>query len=364
MTKKPLLFDCDVSIIGAGLSGLASAYYLRESGINVKIFEARNRAGGRILSVSDKKESYFDLGPAWFWPHQINIQEMISELDIKYFEQYEKGHFLFENDINKNASRHLPKWEMPVSYRIKGGTSELINKLADKLTPETVNLNSIVTQIESRDGGLYISGLKDNKDFRIKTKYAIVTLPPALIPTQINFLPRLSSKVTRAMEDTHTWMGHAMKVVIVYEKPFWRNKGLSGMGMSYVGPVQQFHDATPYDEKVGALFGWIGSLREEKKDERKQKIIDQVVRMFGDKGEKPLFYDELDWSKENFTSHENEKIKFVSEHPNYGNPTLLEPQMSERLFFASTEVSPISGGYLDGAIYIAEQVSKKILNMI
>ncbi|MGH7884622.1 MAG: flavin monoamine oxidase family protein, partial [Thermodesulfobacteriota bacterium] len=272
--------NCDVLIVGAGLSGLASAYYLSKNGIKVKVFEARNRIGGRILSVSNNNDNYFDLGPAWFWPHQIYIQKMISDLNIKYFEQYEKGDFVFENNIEKDVTRFLPQWQLPVSFRIKGGTKEITQKLYERLFPETVIINSVIHQIKKCTNGLYIFGVKDGKDFKIKTKFAIVTLPPALIPKQIKFLPELPYNVIQAMKNTHTWMGQAMKVVIVYEKPFWRENHLSGMGMSYAGPVQQFHDATPYDEKVGALFGWIGNLRESEKEERKQKIINQIIRMF------------------------------------------------------------------------------------
>lgn len=42
----------DVVIIGAGLAGLTSAYHLEQSGYNVLVLEARNRVGGRILTLS------------------------------------------------------------------------------------------------------------------------------------------------------------------------------------------------------------------------------------------------------------------------------------------------------------------------
>lgn len=43
----------DVIVIGAGLSGLISAYHLERSGYKVLVLEARNRVGGRILTLNN-----------------------------------------------------------------------------------------------------------------------------------------------------------------------------------------------------------------------------------------------------------------------------------------------------------------------
>jgi monoamine oxidase len=42
-----------VIVVGAGFSGLAAAYELASIGIDVQVFEARNRVGGRVLSFRD-----------------------------------------------------------------------------------------------------------------------------------------------------------------------------------------------------------------------------------------------------------------------------------------------------------------------
>jgi phytoene dehydrogenase-like protein len=41
----------DLAIVGAGPAGLATAYYLRDSGLDVLILEAAGDIGGRTLSV-------------------------------------------------------------------------------------------------------------------------------------------------------------------------------------------------------------------------------------------------------------------------------------------------------------------------
>lgn len=45
--KKP-----KVIVIGAGLSGLTTAYRLQQEGIDVEVYEARNRVGGRVLTIN------------------------------------------------------------------------------------------------------------------------------------------------------------------------------------------------------------------------------------------------------------------------------------------------------------------------
>ena len=40
-----------VVVIGAGLSGLTAAYRLQQKGVDVEIYEARSRVGGRVQSI-------------------------------------------------------------------------------------------------------------------------------------------------------------------------------------------------------------------------------------------------------------------------------------------------------------------------
>jgi monoamine oxidase len=45
--------ELPVGIVGAGMSGLVAAFHLTQQGIPVRIFEARERIGGRIMTVSE-----------------------------------------------------------------------------------------------------------------------------------------------------------------------------------------------------------------------------------------------------------------------------------------------------------------------
>lgn len=43
----------DVLVIGAGMAGLAAAHQLAAAGVNIRVLEARDRIGGRVLSLQD-----------------------------------------------------------------------------------------------------------------------------------------------------------------------------------------------------------------------------------------------------------------------------------------------------------------------
>jgi monoamine oxidase len=55
----------DVIIIGAGLSGLQAATDLQASGLKIKVLEAKDRVGGKTLSIPTGRGGTVDVGAAW-----------------------------------------------------------------------------------------------------------------------------------------------------------------------------------------------------------------------------------------------------------------------------------------------------------
>jgi monoamine oxidase len=90
----PLLFDSAFAVqrrryscvvIGAGLSGLAAARALKESGWDVEVVEARNRRGGRVFSYSfdSNPELICELGAEWIGASHGRMQALCHDFDIK-----------------------------------------------------------------------------------------------------------------------------------------------------------------------------------------------------------------------------------------------------------------------------------------
>ncbi len=73
-----------VTIVGAGLSGLYSAYLLKNAGYEITIIEAKNRIGGRILSVTDEESRLTaELGGEWIQENHSTIKSLCKELEIE-----------------------------------------------------------------------------------------------------------------------------------------------------------------------------------------------------------------------------------------------------------------------------------------
>jgi len=73
-----------VLIVGAGIAGLTAAYYLNRSGVPVRIIEASNRVGGRMLSQTKAlgTESTVELGGEFIDSGHKNIRKLAQELGL------------------------------------------------------------------------------------------------------------------------------------------------------------------------------------------------------------------------------------------------------------------------------------------
>jgi len=340
-------------IIGAGLSGLTTAYKLYKSGeTDFVILESRDRIGGRILT-----KDHVDFGATWFHTHHQHVIELLEDLQVEKFHQYSKGksvlvystmapeHY-FENDPSA-----------PSAYRVAGGSSAMIRALASSY-PDKIRTGTWVEKIVEQENEMHVETDKGT----FKASKVIVTIPPR-IATRVSYSPELPSPLSEAMKSTHTWMSNAMKIGISFEKPFWKDKNLSGTVIGQVGPVVELYDHTDYKEQHFSLMGFINEgLRDSSPQARKTRILDYLKKYLGKEVLNYTHYEEKDWAQDKNTSCETIKSIYMS--PSYGNPVFAEFQMNGKLLFSGAETSPVYGGYMDGAIHSGLQAASKVVRAI
>ena len=327
-----------VIIIGAGLSGLYAATLLQEV-FEVTIVEARERIGGRVLTIDEH-----DLGPSWIWSHQKEILALISALKLELFAQHTQGDALFQG---QKVERFTLAPQAP-SARIKGGVGALIEALHKHLKKTRVLLKHEVTALEQTQEGIDVVTTQGV----FKADFVLNTLPPR-VASKVHYTPSLGEGNLKMLNAIPTWMGYITKVVIEYEIPFWRSEGLSGFVFSHSTPLGEIHDACTGSK--AALFGFVSSKYEG--HDLQADVIAQLVTLFGEKAQSYTAFYSVNWNKELFTATIEDQ-KALAAHPHYGYELT---HFNERLFFLGTESSAYEGGYLEGALHSAKVTAQKVL---
>ena len=359
MLGQPLeriLTEVETLIIGGGLSGLALALRLAVARHDYFLIEARDRLGGRILSAQHGA-GQFDLGPAWYWPGQPRMAELVRELDLHHFEQYSKGDLIFEDNYDR-VQRLSGHAMMQGSFRIDGTMMQLVNGLSRLLRPSRVLTGAQVIALQKSDSGVGVT-LADQR--RFMAKRVVFALPPRLASGLI-FEPDLSEEVRRSLGSVSTWMAGQSKAVAVYSEPFWRDSGASGDAISRIGPMAEIHDASPMNGGPYALFGFLGIPPSARQDVSvvREAIVAQLTRIFGPKAQAPLAVKIKDWARDAFTATDADQRPLAA-HPRYCLPDTLKGVWNGRVLFAGTEVANQFGGYLEGALEAADYAAAQIL---
>ena len=362
--------DCDVIIVGAGLSGLACADLLHAAGLKIIVLEAKQQIGGRICSIAGQGSghSLADLGPTWIWPkYQPAIEPWLKRLDVEIFDQYETGDAILDLQTDGPVHRQYIPGQDGIA-RISGGPQSLVDKLSSKLEAGAIKTAHLVTKIERHEAALKLTAIdKDqNKHMSLRARRIVISAPLRIVRQSIDWSGELSDDVLQEMNDTPTWMATQAKAVALYEQPFWREAGLSGRVASQAGPLSEIHDHCSFDGTSAALFGftgWSHQIRKLRKQELEDLIVAQLVRCFGAQAGRYSALHIKDWATSE-TICSDQDLSNPLAHPEIVSDRLRAAHFGGQLFFCVSETSIVSPGLIEGAFTAAQSTANRLVTKL
>ncbi len=237
---------------------------------------------------------------------------------------------------------------------IVGGSQQLSLKLAEKLGA-IVRLNQTVTRISQDAHGVAVS---TGSGALISAAHAIIAMPP-VAAGRLAFDPPLPAD--RHELQQRAPMGRYYKVIVTYDKPFWRDAGFTGEVASVRGPITATYDDDPGDGSA-ALLNFIGgdhALQWQKlaPDAQRAAVLDCLARWFGEAARTPTAYGFNHWAEQPETGGAPVAIMAPGVLSRLG-PALRAP--CGRIHWAGTEAAEKWTGYMDGAIRAGEAAAKAI----
>jgi monoamine oxidase len=239
--------------------------------------------------------------------------------------------------------------------RLVGGSQLISIRMAQRLG-RRVLLGQPVRLIEQTRSGVRVT--TDN--MTVAAKQVIVTGPPA-ITALIRYQPDLPWM--RAQLTQRYPQGTVIKCEAVYDKPFWRDQGLTGQAVSLSGPVKVTFDNSPPDGSPGVMLGFIEGQDARRASQlspadRRKAVLDSFVTYFGQPAANPRQYIEMNWSTEAWTRGCYVGFTAPGVLLDYG-PAIRAPV--GRIHWAGAETSDYWNGYMDGAVRSGERAAHEVL---
>jgi monoamine oxidase len=242
------------------------------------------------------------------------------------------------------------------THLVDGGAPELAVRLAAKLG-DALHLSSPVRSIRQDDAGVEVFSDRLTVDAR-----RVIVATPPLLASRIEYdpaLPDAQSQLLRRMLS-----GSALRGITIYDAPFWRSDGLSGMSVAPDLPVPVALDQSPRSGNPGILSSYMfgpQAVRAVALDpaERRDIWLRALAVRYGPKALSPQAHLETDWAAEQWSLGGMIAHFAPGVLTNFGH-ALREP--AGRIHWAGAERATEMHGLMEGAVRSGEAAADEVLS--
>lgn len=409
-----------VVVVGAGFAGLTAARELTRAGVAVTVLESADRVGGRASTVLSALGSPVDLGGMWLGPQHTELSTLAAEHGVSTFPTPTAGkRLILDGDRPTRAwlpllvtGAALLRLSLPTSddhTTIANWLTALPNAAARRLV-EVVVAEAIAADVDQVTRKAWASAVRSSGGLRsmlgtaqaalitggagalaerlarsldvhlsrpataitrtptsvlittptgpITADHAIIAVPPP-VSAHIHHTPPLPP--SRAEVERNTTMGTIYKAIAVYERPFWRDAGLSGEVIALTGPVPAIFDVSP-PNGPGHLGFLVPGHRAEhlatlSTADRRATVLRTAAAAFGPAAVTPADWHEKSWHEDPHVQGGYSALPRPGRHAVTRHP----PTPTGRVHWAGTETSPTWPGYLEGAIRSGQRAARELL---
>jgi monoamine oxidase len=236
---------------------------------------------------------------------------------------------------------------------LRGGSQQVCDRIAEELG-EDVLLESPATALRHDGTGVSIKVGRR----RIKAAGAIVAVSPA-VAARIDYEPGLPSRDALGQRMP---MGAYMKGIAIYDRAWWRDRGLSGLAFADRGPVQMTVDASPPGGVPGVLIGFVTgaparAVAQLEPAARRHVVLDAMAGAVAPEAADPRSYRDFNWLEEPWSRGGPVGLMGPGTLTGLG-PSLREP--AGPVHWAGTDTATEWNGYMEGAIQAGERAAAEI----
>ena len=238
--------------------------------------------------------------------------------------------------------------------RLSGGAQRVANLMAEELGGALL-LESPARTIAQHAEGIEVTSATST----VRARHAIVAVPPVMA-CQLSFIPGLSLERKMALQRMPA--GFVLKVLAVYDEPFWRADGLSGQSIDFDSPFEITLDISPESGAPGILAAFAFGPRAMQlatSEARQSTALAALTVRFGPKAAQPTAVQDLEWATERWSGG-GMMAHFPPGVLTQFGPLLRRPE--GRIHWAGTETATISHGTIDGAVRSGHRAAQEVLN--